>query len=43
MINFDEITGGNQIKHNSKWLIDNRYRVSILEGLDQEKQSHCLI
>ena len=42
MINFDEYTNENKIEHNSMWsyIPDHPYRILIVAGLDQEKQTH---
>ena len=45
MINLDSITNENNKKHNEKWqyIPDHLYRIVIIGGLDQEKQTYCLI
>ena len=45
MINLDNITNENNKKHNEKWpyIPDHPYRILIIGGLGQEKQTHYLI
>ena len=42
MVNFDNYTIENKIKHNSKWsyILDHPYGILITEVLDLEKQMH---
>ena len=42
MINFDEYTNENRIKHNPNWpyIPDHPYRILIIGGSEQEKQMH---
>ena len=45
MINLDNITNKNNKKHNEKWpyIPDHLYKISIIGGSGQEKQTHYLI